>query len=117
MKRILFVDDDVDLLLTVKALLGRKGFEVATTTSCKEALEILRAFQPDLILLDINVGDDDGRLVCRQIKEQAAYAHVPVILVSANDEALRTYRDYRADSVVKKPFDFSELVESLNVYL
>lgn len=117
MKRILFVDDDKDLLATMKVLLRKKGYEVAVTTSCKEGLEILQAFHPDLILLDINVGDDDGRLVCRQIKEQAEYVHIPVILVSANHEALMTYRDYRADNAIVKPFKVQGLVETLHIYL
>src|SRR5579871_2143380 len=98
MKRILFVDDDVDLLAAMKILLRREGYEVAVTTSCNEGLDILANFRPDLILLDINVGNEDGRLMCRQIKEQAEYEHIPVILISANDEALETYRDYSADA-------------------
>ena len=117
MKKILFVDDDVDLLAAIKIRLRQKGFEVAVTTSCNEGLEILRTFNPDLILLDVNVGDEDGRLMCRQIKEQAEYEHIPVILVSANVEAQKTYRDYRADNFISKPFDFSGLFDTLSLYL
>lgn len=117
MKRILFVDDDVDLLAAMKIFLRQEGYEVAVTTSCKEGLEILRTFQPDLIILDINVGNEDGRIMCRQIKQQAEYEHIPVILISANDEALATYREYRADNAVSKPFDLSGLVNTLGTYL
>jgi DNA-binding response OmpR family regulator len=67
MNRILFVDDDVDLLATMKILLRQKGFAVAVTTSCKHGLDVLRIFHPDLILLDNDVGDEDGRLVGRQL--------------------------------------------------
>lgn len=117
MKRILFIDDDEDLLAAMKIFLRQQGYETAVTTSCREGLEILRSFQPDLILMDINVGSDDGRLVCRQIKEQADFEHIPVILISANDTALRTYRDYRADNFIHKPFDLSDLSKTLSKYV
>ncbi len=113
----MYVDDEVDLLEAMKIFLRRKGFEVRVTTSCSEGLEILRTFNPDLILLDVNVGSEDGRVMCRQIKAQAEYKHIPVILISAYDDALKTYRDYGADSFVGKPFEFSELMDTMNVYL
>jgi len=53
MKRILFVHDDEDFLEAMKIFLWRQGHEVAVTTTCTEGLEILRAFHPDLILLDV----------------------------------------------------------------
>lgn len=117
MKRVLFVDDDVDLLAATKTFLRKQGFEVATTTSCKEGLEILEAFHPELVLLDINVGDEDGRLMCRRIKEQAEYERIPVILMSANHEELATYRDYGADNFLKKPFELSAVTNALKGYL
>jgi DNA-binding response OmpR family regulator len=117
MKRIMYVDDEVDLLEAMKIFLRRQGFEVRVTTSCSEGLEILRTFVPDLILLDINVGSEDGRLMCRQIKAQAEYEHIPVILISASDGAMETYRDCGADFFVGKPFEFSKLMNTLNVYL
>jgi DNA-binding response OmpR family regulator len=117
MKRILFVDDDVDLLATMKTFLRRQGYEVAVTTTCSEGLEILRVFNPDLILLDINVGSEDGRLMCRQIKNEAEYKHIPIILISANEEELKTYSDFGADSFLGKPFDQAELAQALHTYL
>ncbi len=117
MKKILYVDDDVDLLEAMKIFLRRQSYEVRVTTSCSEGLDILRAFRPDLILLDINVGSEDGRTMCRQIKAQAEYQHIPVILISAHDDALKTYRDCGADNFVGKPLEFSYLMDTLNVYV
>jgi DNA-binding response OmpR family regulator len=116
-KRILFVDDDEDLLAAMKIFLRQQGYEVAVTTSCSEGLKILETFHPDLILLDINVGSEDGRLMCRQIKEQADYEHIPVILISANEDALTTYNHYGADGFIVKPFDLVDLAETLKVHL
>jgi DNA-binding response OmpR family regulator len=117
MKRILFVDDDVDLLAAMKIFLQQQGYEVAVTTSCSEGLKIFETFHPHLILLDINVGGEDGRLMCRQIKEEAEYEHIPVILISANDDALTTYDHYGADDFIVKPFDPFDLAETLHVHL
>lgn len=117
MKRILFVDDDEDLLAAVKIFLRQQGYEVAVTTSCNEGLEILATFHPDLILMDINVGSVDGRVICRQIKQQARYEHIPVILISANNEALKTYNEFGADDFILKPFNLSHMAETISDHL
>lgn len=117
MKKILVVDDDKDLLANLKVFFKLQGYNVRVTTSCEEGLQILDSFQPDLIFLDINVGDEDGREMCRKIKGQAEYQHIPVILISANQEALLSYLDYGANAYLKKPFELSGLINNLNDYL
>jgi DNA-binding response OmpR family regulator len=117
MKKIMVVDDDKDLLANMKAFLRKEGYEVAVTTSCDEGSEILHSFQPDLIFLDINVGDDDGREMCKKIKAQAEYEHVPVILISANHEALKLYKDCGANSFINKPFPLSSVGNTVRDYL
>jgi DNA-binding response OmpR family regulator len=117
MKKIMVVDDDKDLLVAFKALLKRQGFDVAVTASCEEGFEILASYKPDLIFLDINVGNDDGRNMCKRIKTQAEHKHIPVILISANDEALNTYTKYGADSFLKKPFELVKLANVLSAHV
>jgi two-component system response regulator VicR len=117
MKKIMVVDDDKDLLVALMAVLKRQGYEVAVTMSCNEGLEILSSFKPNLILLDINVGMEDGRDMCRKIKSQAEHAHIPVILISANDNALNTYKEHGADSILKKPFDLVNLYELVSAHI
>jgi DNA-binding response OmpR family regulator len=109
MKKIMVVDDDRDLLVAFKAVLKRKGYDVVVTISCEEGFEILSSFKADLIFLDINVGTDDGRDMCKRIKSQAEHKHIPVILISANDDALNTYKECGADSFLKKPFEMMKL--------
>ncbi len=111
MKRILLVDDDTDLLISLKTVLRKQGYEVTTTTSCTEGLTIFYSVQPDLVLLDVNVGDEDGRSMCRQIKTKAESQHIPVILISANEEQLRSYHEYGADASLPKPFDLTHLLD------
>jgi DNA-binding response OmpR family regulator len=117
MNKILVVDDDVDLLTNMKSFLKKQGYEVAVTTSCKEGTEILLSFQPDLILLDVNVGDEDGRDMCRLIKNQAKYKHIPVLLISARHEELMLYDQCGASAFLKKPFELPVLADTLRSYL
>lgn len=110
MKKVLIVDDDEDLLISLKALFKRNGFDIAVTTSCAEGLLIMHSFKPDIIFLDLNVGDEDGREMCLKIKEDADIKHIPVILISADHEGLKQYNLYGATSFVEKPLQFSMLV-------
>jgi DNA-binding response OmpR family regulator len=117
MKKIMVVDDEKDLLALVKGYLKKAGYEVAVTTSCEEGLNILNAFKPGLIYMDVNVGTDDGRVMCKQIKSVAEHRHIPIILISANDEALGTYKEYEADGILKKPFQPFQLLKLTAFYL
>jgi DNA-binding response OmpR family regulator len=117
MKKIMVVDDEKDLLALVKEYLKRAGYDVAVTTSCKEGADILASFRPDLIFLDINVGSEDGREMCKQIKSLAEHKHIPIVLISANDDSLATYKEYDADSFLKKPFQPQQLLKVAAGYL
>jgi DNA-binding response OmpR family regulator len=110
MKKVLVVDDDKDLLVIMKSFLQKNGYDVKVTISCNEGLDIFYSFRPHLVLLDINVGEEDGREMCKKIKAQAEYHHIPVLLISANHEALQLYGDYGANAGVQKPFELPALL-------
>lgn len=110
MKKILVVDDNEDILVTLKSFLRLKGYEPAVSLTCREALGIFYSFQPDLVLLDVNVGEEDGRVMCKQIKSQADYRHIPVILISADGEGLKGYEDHGASAAMEKPFNLPGLL-------
>lgn len=117
MKKIMVVDDDKDLLANMKAFMSRKGYDVAVTASCEEGMDILRSFRPDLIFMDINIGEEDGREMCKRIKAQAEYQFIPVILISANHEALKQYQECGANSFINKPFLLSGIANTISHYL
>jgi CheY-like chemotaxis protein len=117
MKKIMVVDDETDLLAGIKGFLERAGYNVAVTTTCKEGVDILASFNPDIIFLDINVGNEDGREMCRHIKSLADYKNIPIVLISANDDDLKTYQEYDANSFLKKPFRPSQLLDVAAPYL
>ena len=117
MKKILIVDDNQDFLLNMKNYIKKLGYDIAVTTSCKEALGILTSFVPDLIFMDVNVGNEDGREMCRSIKALAIYQHIPVILISANHEYAASYEMCGANLFVSKPFSLSILPGIIKNYM
>ena len=117
MDKILIVDDDKDLITLLKSGLSRNGYQVRATISCKEGLEIFYQFLPDVVILDINVGNEDGREMCRQIKASAEFQLIPVIMISANDISLELYKNYGANDVLKKPFLLAQIQKLISKYL
>jgi len=88
------------------------GYDVRTVINRNQFLALLYSFNPDLIILDVMVGGDDGRDICREIKA-AGHRQIPVILYSANPELLVNYRECNADDVLNKPFEIKELLEKV----
>ncbi len=105
-KRVLVVDDHPKVLRFVEIDLKLRGFEVVTTTSGKEALELVKSAEPDILLLDIVMPEMDGFEVLRQLR---AFSQLPVIAFSAShgnhDGAMRV----GANDFMPKPFDADEL--------
>ena len=116
MKKILVVDDDEDILILLKSYFTINGYAVKTTTTCDEGLEIFYNFNPHLVLLDVNVGNVDGRIMCKTIKSQAAHQHIPVILMSANPDMLVPFAAFGAATVMEKPFNLSQLLLKVQSY-
>ena len=117
MKKILVVDDDEDVLVLMKAFLVRKGYDIMVSKSCNEGIGIFYSFVPDLVILDINVGSEDGREMCKTIKTHAGNQHIPVLLISANSHALTQYPEYGANGIIEKPVEISSLLDMIRTHL
>src|SRR6476620_7851744 len=102
-KKILVVDDDVDLLMLLERLLNKEGFTVETATTLAEAEDINAYFDPHLVLLDINVKGQDGRKLCWQFKNSGT--GVKVIIMSGYDFSVGRAVLFGADDLVPKPFN------------
>jgi two-component system KDP operon response regulator KdpE len=112
--RVLIVDDEPAILRTVRANLGRRGFDVAVATSGEEA--IAQADRQDLIVLDLGLPDRDGLEVIRAIR---ARSKTPIIVLSVRDSEREKVRalDLGADDYLTKPFGVEELVARVRVAL
>lgn len=117
MAKILVVDDDHDILSVMEILLSMKGFTVDIISRGDITFERLESFEPDLILLDVLISGQDGRTICKEIKQNEKYKHLPILMLSAHPGAAATIRDYGADGFISKPFDVENLMAKINEQL
>ena len=112
--RALVVEDAVEIQEVVTALLREEGFDVRTASNGERAVEMARAFQPDLIVLDLSLPGLDGIQVCQQIRTfSEAYI---LILTAKSDEVDKVVGlSVGADDYVTKPFSPRELVARVRV--
>jgi DNA-binding response OmpR family regulator len=113
MKKILIADDDMDILNLVSMLLRHNNFIVKTISNCNHIFETIKNFLPNLILLDISLGDTDGRDICKQIKQSGETRDIPVILFSAHHDLINHIKGYLSNGSVNKPFEIPVLLETI----
>ena len=116
MNKVLIVDDDADILESVSWILKKNDFEVVTLIDCRKLLETVREMEPDLILLDINLGHCDGRQLCLQLKNKNLFSH-HILLFSANPELVESTSLYKADDFISKPFVIKEFVTTIREHI
>jgi response regulator RpfG family c-di-GMP phosphodiesterase len=111
-RKILIVDDSRAIRKIVEAGLKASGFNVATASNGKVALEVLRAEKPDLIISDINMPEVNGFELCKSIKENPDFAAVPIVIMSDNKGKSHMNRtlQYGASAYIVKPFNIDQLV-------
>ncbi len=114
--RILVVDDETKITDVLKLYLERDGFQVASASSGRQAIERVSSYKPDLIILDLNLPDIDGLEVCRTIRKQS---NVPVIMLTGRGEEVDKIvgLEIGADDYVTKPFSAREIVARVKAVL
>ena len=115
--RVLYVDDDrVNLLLFSEACRVAGGVQLETATSGAEALELLKTFTPELMVIDLHLPDTDGCALLLRVRERAGHADLPAALCSADDPALTAARAARAGFQYcwPKPLDLSVVMSTLS---
>ena len=118
-KKILIVDDEVDLVETVRFPLEMEGYHVLVSYNGEDALNQARKENPDLILLDLMLPKMDGYKVCRLLKFDDRCKHIPILMLTAKfqekDKALGM--ETGANEYITKPFDIRDLLKKVKVYL
>jgi len=119
MRKILAVDDNEDILEIIKLILEDFGYEVTTLTDGTAIFDAIKKDHPDLILLDVMLGNADGRELCRAIKAKTETMDIPVILVSASHQVAErfTLNSGAPDDFLAKPFDINELLNIVGSHL
>ena len=115
-RRILAVDDELQILRALKATLRAEGYEVITAANMEEGLDAAALSPMDAAIVDLLLPDGDGIELCRRIRE---WSSMPIIVLSAVGEEEEKVRALRAgaDDYVTKPFGPQELVARLEAVL
>ena len=109
---ILIVDDNLSSLQLLANLLSEQGYKVRGILKGQKALSTARLAKPELILLDIKMPDMDGYEVCKQLKADEQTSHIPVIFISALNEALDKVKAFAMGGAdyITKPFQVEEVL-------
>jgi len=111
-KKILIVDDEPNIVISLEFLMKREGFQVAVVGDGEEALRKIAAFEPDLVLLDIMMPKKSGFEVCQEVRANPAWAGIKLIMLTAKgrDTEVQKGMALGADAYVTKPFSTRDLV-------
>ncbi|WP_345947865.1 response regulator [Mucilaginibacter sp. PAMB04274] len=109
--RVLVVDDNEFMLSLICQILDDQGYEVKTLTRAKGLIEHIQKYHPNLIILDVELPDGDGRELCNQIKLSDETHAIPVVMCSGMDDLGDYFKKIKPDGILPKPFDMSRLIE------
>lgn len=116
-KRRVFIADDEEVVLTsLKKLLVLKGFVVETCMDARQIINKIKAFKPDLILLDLLMPHIGGFEICEILNSDKETQGIPIIIVSVLGGYTDIKKAYQLGVIgyVAKPYDFEKLVEKIN---
>lgn len=118
-KKILVVDDDPYILMSLEFLMKKAGYTVMIARNGSEALASIKDHQPDLILLDIMMPDVDGYSICKHVKSKKDLKHIHVIFLSAKtkESDIKKGLDLGASLYITKPFSTRDLMKQVNSLL
>lgn len=105
-KRILIVDDEPNIIVPLEFLMKQNNYDVETATTGEAALELITAWKPDLILLDIMLPGMDGYEVCQKIRAEKEFNDIRIVFLSAMARSIDIAKGMglAADDYITKPF-------------
>lgn len=115
-KKILIVEDEPNILVSLIFLLEHAGFEVATETNGKAAMEAIQNNLPDTLVLDVMLPDMDGFEILKTLRNQDRTKSLPILMLTAKgqSEDRNNALKFGADKFVTKPFSNTEVVDAIN---
>ncbi|HHL72584.1 MAG TPA: response regulator [Bacteroidetes bacterium] len=118
-KRILIIEDYPHIVDILRMRLESSGYEVLSAYDGKEGLRKAREEKPDLIILDVMLPKLNGFKVCRLLKFDAKYQHIPIFMLTSRKKQsdIETGKETGAEEYIVKPYEISELMELIERYL
>ncbi|MCP5157963.1 MAG: response regulator [Gammaproteobacteria bacterium] len=117
--KILVVDDEPNIVLSLEFLMKQAGFQVRTASDGEAALAAITAEPPDLVLLDVMMPRKNGYEVCQAIRAHPDWASVRIIMLTAKGREVEREKGLAlgADDYITKPFSTQEVVERVRELL
>lgn len=111
-KKILIVDDEPNIVISLEFLMRREGFEVSVARDGEEALSRIHAERPDLVLLDVMMPKRNGFDVCQAVRAEPNLAGLKIIMLTAKGREAEVAKGLAlgADAYIPKPFSTRDLV-------
>lgn len=118
-KRVLVVDDEPNIVLSLDFLMRKEGFDVQVARNGAEALQALEGSAPDLLLLDVMMPEFDGYEVCERVRARPEWKDTKIIMLTARGREAERERGLKlgADAYVTKPFSTRDLVKQVKQML
>ena len=116
MKKITVIDDEKDLVETIKSFLGIRGYDISFAYNGEDGLKVIREEKPDVVVLDVMMPKMDGRDVLVQMKKEETLKDIPVLLLTAKEEDI--HREYciemGAYEFIPKPYNGKILLRQID---
>ncbi|MEZ2334870.1 response regulator [Mucilaginibacter sp. RCC_168] len=113
LKKVMIIDNDLDVLDIMQEALVYEGFTVTAYEHTNNILSIVEQEKPDVILIDYLLEGINGGEICHQMKVNPTTSDLPVIIISAYPKVILSLGTYGCDKFIAKPFDLDELVSSI----
>jgi two-component system, OmpR family, alkaline phosphatase synthesis response regulator PhoP len=118
-KKILIVDDEPNIIVPLEFLMEQNNYDVRVAETGEQALDIIFAYEPDLILLDIMLPGIDGYEVCQKIRKNPKFSRIKIIFISAMARSIDIAKgmELSADEYITKPFSTADVVKKIKTLL
>ena len=119
MKKILIVDDEQDIVESLKFVLEASDYTCYTADNGEDGLRLAKEIVPDLMILDVMMPKINGYKISRLLKYDAKYKNIPILMVTARsqEEDKLIGEETGADEYITKPFELDEVVKKVEEYL
>jgi DNA-binding response OmpR family regulator len=118
-KKVLIVDDEPNIVLSVEFLMQRDGLDVVTASDGQEAVDLLASTAPDLMILDVMMPRKNGFEVCAEVRADPKFSGMPILMLTAKgrEAEMKKGLSLGADAYITKPFSTHELVAKVHELL
>ena len=117
MKKVLYVEDNPEMIEIVEIVLKNSGYHLLTTQNSDEVMTLCREEQPDLVLMDLNMPSLDGFETTRQLRQAGFDRPIVVLTASESEEDRNKARRVGCDDYVLKTLDMADLEKTIDSYI